>query len=182
MRLCLRGTISEKMNSCRAIIARGIMRMLPETRCFALKRALWRWAGTKVGQNVRICSSAFILGAGELEIGDDTWIGHQVFIETGSKVTIGAHVDIGPRVYIGTGSHKIDAAGPHTAGEGTSNPIVISDGVWLGETATVLPGVTIGKKSLIGAGSVVTHDIEAMVVAFGVPAKPHRTLGNGTVR
>ena len=166
------------MNTFRAIIVRGIQNLLPETSCFALKRALWRWTGAIIGRNVRICSSAFILGAGTLEIGDDTWIGHQVFIETGSKVTIGAHVDIGPRVYIGTGSHKMDAIGAHTAGEGTSEPIIIEDGVWLGANSTILPGVTVGRKAMIGAGSVVTHDIEAMVVAFGVPARPRRALEN----
>ncbi len=164
------------MKSYRAIIARGIMCLLPETRCFAFKRALWSWAGAKIGQNVRICSSAFILGVGELEIGDDTWIGHQVFIETGSKVTIGAHVDIGPRVYIGTGSHKIDAVGSHTAGEGTSTPIVIEDGVWLGANVTILPGVTIGRKALVAAGSVVTRDFHEYSLLAGVPASVKRFL------
>ncbi len=164
------------MNTRRAIVVRGIMRLLPETACFALKRALWRWAGVKIGSNVRICSSAFILGAGELEVGDDTWIGHQVFIETGSKVTIGSFVDIGPRVYIGTGSHRIDAVGAHTAGEGTSEPIVIEDGVWLGANVTVLPGVTIGKKALVGAGAVVTRDVGANCLAIGVPARNVRPI------
>ena len=164
------------MNSRRAILVRGIMRILPETRCFALKRSLWRWAGVIIGQRVRICSSAFILGTGELKIGEDTWIGHQVFIETGSKVTIGSFVDIGPRVYIGTGSHKIDAIGEHTAGEGTSEPITIENGVWLGANVTVLPGVTIGKKALVGAGAVVTHCIPPFKIAIGVPAACIRNL------
>ena len=164
------------MNTCRAIIVRGIMCLLPETRCFALKRILWRWVGAKIGNNVRICSSAFILGSGELVIGDETWIGHQVLIETGSKVTIGAHVDIGPRVYIGTGSHKIDAIGSHTAGEGTSAPIAIGDGVWIGANATILPGIEIGEKTIIGAASVVTHNIATRVVAFGIPCMEKHPL------
>ena len=164
------------MNTRRAIIVRGIMRFLPETCCFALKRSLWRWAGAKVGRNVRICSSAFIMGAGELEIGEDTWVGHQVFIETGSKVSIGAYVDIGPRVYIGTGSHKIDVEGKQTAGEGTSEAIVIEDGVWLGANATVLPGTTIGKKTLVGAGALVTRSIESFCVAVGIPARSVRSF------
>lgn len=164
------------MNTCRAIIVRGIMRLLPETCCFALKRSLWRWAGAKIGRNVRICSSAFILGAGELIIGDETWIGHQVFIETGSKVSIGSYVDIGPRVYIGTGSHKIDVEGKHTAGEGTSEAIVIEDGVWLGANAIVLPGTTIGKKTLVGSGALVTRSLEPFCVAIGIPARSVRKI------
>ncbi len=167
------------MNTKRAIIVRGIMKLLPETSCFGLKRALWRWAEAKIGKNVRICSSAFIIGGGELEIGDDTWIGHQVFIETSSRVEIGSHVDIAPRVYIGTGTHEIDATGVHSAGEGMSKPIKIEDGVWRGANALVLPGVTIGMKSVIGGGAVVTRNIDALKVAIGIPAKHSRSLISG---
>ena len=164
------------MHTFRAILARAVMHMLPETRCWGLKRLLWRWAGARIGRNVRICSSAFILGAGDLSIGDNTWIGHQVFIETGSRVAIGANVDIAPRVYIGTGSHRIDPVGSHSAGEGTSQPIVIEDGAWLGANATILPGVTIGEKAVVGAGAVVTKSIPPRTVAVGCPAKAVRPL------
>ena len=152
------------------------MKFLPETTCFGLKRLLWRWAGAKIGRDVRICSSAFILGAGELSIGDGTWIGHQVYVETGSRVDIGANVDLAPRVYIGTGSHEIDAVGPRSAGKGTSLPVAIGDGAWIGANAVILPGVTIGEKTVIGAGAVVTKSIPARAVAVGCPAKAVRPL------
>lgn len=77
-----------------------IFRLLPETSCFALKRSLFRFAGAKIGKNVRICSSVHIMGCGELIIGDDVWIGHEVFISTTSRVEIGNYVDIAPMVYI----------------------------------------------------------------------------------
>lgn len=54
--------------------------------------------------------------------------------------------------------------------EGTSKPVVISDNVWIGANVVVLPGVTIGKGSVISANSVVTKDIPQMVVAGGNPA------------
>ena len=164
------------MNPKRAIIARGIMKLLPETTCFGLKRMLWRWAGAIIKTNVRICSSAFILGSGKLEIGEDSWIGHQVFIETGSNIIIGSYVDIAPRVYIGTGSHVIDATGKHVAGEGTSQPIIIQDGAWIGANATILPGITIGSKAIVGAGAVVTQDVPKATVVVGIPAKPLKTV------
>ena len=164
------------MNSKRAIIARGIMKLLPETTCFGLKRMLWRWAGAKIKPNVRICSSALIIGNGELEIGEDTWIGHQVFIETVSKVSIGSYVDIGPRAYIGTGSHIIDPSGKHSAGKGISEPIVIEDGTWIGANATILPGITIGSKAIVGAGAVVTKNVIKANIVVGVPARVLRTL------
>ena len=172
----IRKPLSAKVNPKRAIIVRAIMKLLPEPTCFGLKRILWRWAGATIKSNVRICSSAFILGSGNLEIGEDTWIGHQVFIETGSNITIGSYVDIAPRVYIGTGSHVIDATGKHIAGEGTSQPIIIQDGAWIGANATILPGVTIGAKAIVGASAVVTRNVPQATLVIGIPAKPFRTI------
>jgi galactoside O-acetyltransferase len=57
-----------------------------------------------------------------------------------------------------------------------SFPITIGDNVWLGGNVMVLPGVTIGENSVIGAGSVVTKDIPANVVAFGSPCKVYREI------
>lgn len=158
------------MNTKRAIIVRGIMKLLPETSCFGLKRLLWRWAGAKVGHNVRICSSAFILGAGELEIGDDTWIGHQVMLIASSRISIGARVDIGPRVYIGTGTHKLQFKGKRCAGENISINILIEDGCWLGANVTILPGVKIQKMTMVAAGAVVTSSFSGYSLLAGIPA------------
>lgn len=58
-------------------------RLMPETRFFGLKASLLRWCGAKIGMNVRICSSASFYGCGELNIGDDVWIGHRTMICTG---------------------------------------------------------------------------------------------------
>ena len=57
-----------------------------------------------------------------------------------------------------------------------SFPITIGDNVWIGGNVMVLPGVTIGENSVIGAGSVVTRDIPANVVAFGAPCKVYREI------
>jgi acetyltransferase-like isoleucine patch superfamily enzyme len=157
-------------------LAKLIFSLLPETRLFGVKARLLRLAGARLGENVRVCSSATILGSGDLVIGDDTWVGHQVLICAGSRVTIGAAVDIGPRVYIGTGTHEIDQDGPHSAGTGINKDVVIEDGVWLGVGSVVLPGVTIGTKSVIAAGAVVTEDVPPHVLAGGVPARVLRNL------
>jgi galactoside O-acetyltransferase len=53
-----------------------------------------------------------------------------------------------------------------------SAPVVIEDDVWLGANAVVLPGIRIGKGAIVGAGAVVTHDVEAMSIVAGVPARP----------
>lgn len=58
----------------------------------------------------------------------------------------------------------------------TSHPITLEDDVWIGANAVICGGVTIGKGSVIGAGSVVTRDIPAGVVAAGVPCRPIRAI------
>ncbi len=152
-------------------VARIIWRFLPETRCFAIKRAMLRLAGAEVGPGVRLCSSVTILGTGRLRIGADTWVGHQVLLCVNSSVVIGANVDLGPRVFIGDGTHEIDAAGLRSAGRGITREVQIGDGAWLGVAVSVLPGVTIGRKAVIAAGAVVNRAIPDNCVAAGVPAE-----------
>lgn len=151
-------------------------RLMPETRAFRVKAACLRWCGAHVGANVRICSSATFLGKGHLEIGEDTWIGHQALICSSAVVKIGDCVDIGPQVYIGTGTHDLDPTGPHSAGQGVNRPIEIGDGAWLGARTMVLPGVTIGHKAVTAAGAVVTQDVPPLHLVGGVPARMIRPL------
>ena len=135
-------------------LVRLLFHITPETRLFGFKSYLLRMAGINVGKNVRVCSSATILGSGCLGIGDDTWLGQQVLICAGSRVTIGKAVDIGPRVYIGTGTHVIDSEHAHTA----------------------RLGITVGEKSVIAAGAVVTKDVPPRVLAGGIPARVIRDI------
>lgn len=162
------------MSPFRLWIYKRLTGWLPETRCFGLKAALLRWAGAKIGKNVRIGSSAMIIGCGELEIGDDVWIGAKALIALSSpaKVTIGSHVDIGPGVMIVTGSHKIEPNGDHIGGEGTSESVTIGDGSWICARATILPDVKLAQKTLVAAGAVVTERCaETNCLLAGIPAK-----------
>lgn len=143
---------------------------------FGLKAMLLRFAGAKIGRNVRVCSSVTILGWGRLEIGDDTWVGPMTFVFCGASVSIGKCVDIGPQVYIGTGSHQIDKLGPHSAGLGFNKDIVIEDGAWLGAGAMILPGVVIGRKTVVAAGAVVIESARERMVIAGVPAREIRPI------
>ena len=145
--------------------------MLPDTRFFGLKRTLLRICGAKIEDGVRICSSATFIGTGDLFIGKDTWIGHQVFISSSSSVTIGESVDIAPRVYIGTGTHEIDPNGKHVAGRGVNKDIAIGNGAWLCANSVILPGVSIGNKSIVAAGAVVNKSCGHNELIAGVPAK-----------
>lgn len=91
-------------------------------------------------------------------------------------ITIGNDVMLAPNVVITTTGHPIkpDLRRVHAQ---YSLPVVIEDDVWVGAGAIILPGVTIGKNSVIGAGSVVTKDIPANSVALGTPCAVVREIG-----
>lgn len=167
------------MKTKRLILVRIIMNLLPETHFFNIKNKLLRWAGIKIGRNVRICSSVRFLGNGEIEIGNDVWIGHESMIVSTSSIKIGNHVDIAPRVFIGTGTHEIDSNGPHSAGKGKNISVCVGNGVWICVNSTILPGSDIGNKTIIAAGSVVKGFLPERVIAGGNPAAPLKTLEDG---
>ena len=93
----------------------------------------------------------------------------------GAKVTFGDNVFIGPSCGFHTATHPLDVE-RRNAGLEWAYPITVGNNVWFGANVTVLPGVTIGDNCVIGAGSVVTHDIPANVVAFGNPCRVQRSL------
>ncbi len=97
-----------------------------------------------------------------------------VALDVGS-ITIGDDVQIGPNVQLLTPTHPVEAD-LRRAGWEAAEPITIGANVWLGGGVIVLPGVTIGENSVVGAGSVVTRDLPADIVAMGNPARVSRWL------
>lgn len=95
------------------------------------------------------------------------------FIDDG-EIRIGKNVLFGPAVTIATVGHPIH---PEMRGYMYADPVTICDNVWVGGGSTICPGVTIGENSVIGAGSVVTGDIPANVVAAGNPCRVLREIG-----
>lgn len=157
-----------------------LVRLLPETRLFALKRAIYRLCGAEIAPGVRICSSAVFLGPGRLSIGQNTWVGHQVMIVTGASVMIGAEVDIAPRVFIGTGTHA-PGTPEKAAGPGTHLPVAIGEGCWLGAGSMILPGTTLARVTTVGAGAIVTRSTETPgTTIVGNPARAMRGLLDDT--
>lgn len=104
-----------------------------------------------------------------------TVINYNCVILDTSPVHIGAGAFIAPGVCLSCAGHSIDAS-QRSEGISTSKPIRLEDDVWIGANAVVCGGVTIGKGSVIGAGSVVTRDIPAGVVAAGSPCRPIRPV------
>lgn len=108
--------------------------------------------------------------------GNGIRLGHNVFINynctilDGGLVTIGDNVKIGPNCQLYTPQHPFDHVLRRKAVE-TAYPVTIGEDTWLGGGVIVCPGVTIGKRCIIGAGSVVTKDIPDDTIAAGNPAR-----------
>ncbi len=92
-----------------------------------------------------------------------------------AKVTIGNNVLFAPSVQIYTATHPLNAAERRKWLE-SAKPITIGSDVWVGGGAIICPGVTIGDRTVIGAGSVVTKDIPSDVIAAGNPARVIREI------
>lgn len=110
-----------------------------------------------------------------IHIGARTFINFEpVFLDC-NTITIGEDVQMGPGVHIYTATHPLDAT-ERNSGVESALPVVIGDSVWLGGRVVVCPGVTIGARTVVGAGSVVVKDLPAGVLAVGNPCRVIRTL------
>ena len=107
--------------------------------------------------------------------GKTVTIGKGTYINSNLTLVDGSGVLIGPNVLIASTGHPVHyKLRPH--GEMYSFEVVIGDNVWIGGNVSVCPGVTIGENSVVGAGSVVTRDIPANVVAAGNPCRVIREI------
>ena len=110
-----------------------------------------------------------------IHVGDYFYANYDTVILDGAKVTIGDRVLFGPKVGLYTSNHSFDAR-ERELGGCIAKPITIGNRCWLAANVTVLPGVTIGDDVIIGAGSVVTHDIPSNVIAVGNPCHVLREI------
>lgn len=110
-----------------------------------------------------------------LNVGKNFYTNHNCTILDGAKVTFGDNVFIAPNCVISTAGHAIDAE-QRAKGLEFALPINVGDNVWIGANVSVLPGVTIGSNTIIGAGSVVNKDISEGVIAAGIPCKVIRKI------
>lgn len=111
-----------------------------------------------------------------ITIGDKVFFNFNCVILDVAPVRIGSRVLFGPAVQIYAATHPLSAAERRTGLEG-GKPVEIGDDVWVGGGAIICPGVRIGARSVIGAGSVVTRDIPEGVLAAGNPCRVIRAIG-----
>lgn len=110
-----------------------------------------------------------------ITIGNNFYTNHNCTILDGAKVTFGDNVFIAPNCVFSTAGHPIDFS-QRIQGLEIALPITVGDNVWIGANVSVLPGVSIGNNTIIGAGSVVNKDIPEGVIAAGVPCKVIRKI------
>ena len=106
-------------------------------------------------------------------IGKGCYLGFGLSILNAGRITIGNNVLMASNVLISSESHGMDPESdiPYMDQPLLSEDVTIGDGVWIGQNVCILPGVTIGEKAIIGAGSIVTRSIPSYCIAVGNPAK-----------
>ena len=129
----------------------------------------------KVGHNVWIEPDFRCEFGKNITIGDNVYINFGCIILDCGEVTIGNDTLLGPNIGIYPVNHALDAQ-ERINGGCISKPVHIKEQVWLGGDVKILAGVTIGAKSIIGSGSVVTKDIPSGVIAAGNPCKVIRYI------
>ncbi len=112
-----------------------------------------------------------------IELGERVFFNFNCVVLDVCRVTVGDHTLFGPAVQLLTATHPTDAARRRVEEGGA--PIAIGADVWVGGGAIVLPGVTIGSRTIIGAGSVVTRDVPDDVLAVGNPCRVVRAIEPG---
>lgn len=158
-----------------------------------MRRAIWRAVARRFGNGIQIGSGVGFKHLETFEIGNGVFIGAQAYIQGrfDGRCVIGDHVWIGPQSYfdardlvieeyVGWGPGAKVLGSVHT-GSPVDVPVVQTDleikpvriGAWadIGTGAIVLPGVTVGRGSIVGAGAVVTEDVPPFAVVAGVPAR-----------
>jgi acetyltransferase-like isoleucine patch superfamily enzyme len=127
-----------------------------------------------LGSNIYVGHQTILKGyyKNEMMIGDNTWIGQGCFFHSAGGLRIGQNVGIGPHVKIITSRHAEESIDvPILFSRIEMAQVVIEDDCDLGVGSIVLPGVTIGCGSQVGAGAVVTKDVEPYSIVTGIPAR-----------
>lgn len=129
----------------------------------------------KTGERLHINAPFHCDYGWNIEVGENFYANYNLTILDVGKVTIGDNVLLAPNVSLYTAGHPIHPDSRNSGYE-YGIPITIGDNVWIGGNVVVLPGVTIGSNSVIGAGSVVSRDVPEWVVAAGNPCRVIRTI------
>lgn len=138
-----------------------------------IREIMGRLTGKKMDDSFRMFPPFYTDFGKNIIIGRDVFINSGCHFQDQGGITIGDGSLIGHNVVLATINHDLS---PLQNRENHYAPIVIEDHVWIGSNATILPGVTIGRWSVVAAGAVVTKDVEKFTIVGGVPAKKIRKV------
>lgn len=141
-----------------------------EERCALLKKILG-----KTGEKLVILQPFYCDYGMNIEIGENFYANYHCTMLDAAKIIFGENVFIGPNCSFYTAGHPLDAE-QRRHGLEYAKSIEVGNNVWIGGNVVVLPGVHIGNNSVIGAGSIVSKDIPANVVAAGNPCLVLRSI------
>lgn len=144
-----------------------ILRWIGYIPLYFVRRAFYRLSGVKIGRGSTIHMWCNFFNPSKIEIGEDTIIGDHAFLDGRSLLKIGNHVSIASSVMIYNSEHDINAEDFHA----NLDTVTIEDYVYIGARVIVLPGVTIGRGSVVASGAVVTKDVLPLSIVAGIPAK-----------
>ena len=139
------------------------------------KEALLRSILGRCGKNVTLLSPFHCDYGKQIEIADNVFINYNCVMLDVGRIVIGENTLLGPNVCLAAAGHPIHPLSRRSGYE-YGAPITIGKDVWLGANVVVCPGVHIGDGSVVGAGSVVTKDIPANVIAAGNPCRVLRPI------
>jgi acetyltransferase-like isoleucine patch superfamily enzyme len=160
------------------LLAERIVRAPVHSR---LRPAMLRMLGARIGRGVRIDEVMFInlsVGFRNLVIHDCAYVGAGTIVDLTGTIEVGAHTSISPGCTLMSHSDPGSTYGNELASHypRTSNGIRIGAHCWVGCRSTILDGVTIGDRAVVGAASLVTRDVDTEMIAFGIPARVMRRL------
>jgi len=137
--------------------------------------ALLREIVGELAKGAFICPPLYCTYGRHIHLGQGSYINMGATLLDNAPIRIGAGVMIGPNVQIYTAAHALEAD-ERLQGVETALPVTIEDRVWIGGGAILLPGVTIGREAIVGAGAVVSKDVPAGARVVGNPARilPHQ--------
>lgn len=155
----------------RLLIAQMLVGSLPSFFANRLRIAVLRAAGFRIGLGTIMWGMPTITGSGDIQqllsIGHHCGFNVGCYMDVTAPITIGNHVGIGHDVMILTSTYETGPGGQR-AGNAIHAPVVIEDGAWVGARCTVMPGVTIGAGSVIGATMVISKDVPANTLMIGL--------------
>jgi acetyltransferase-like isoleucine patch superfamily enzyme len=150
--------------------------ILPQTRGF-----LMRACGATIGADSIIGNISFAnlyhYGFSRIIIGNKVFVGDEASLDCRGGITIEDNVTVSNRtqivthINVGYADHPLQKDYPTQEGR-----VIMKNGSYIGTGAIILPGITIGREAVVGAGAVVTHDVSARIVVAGVPAKKIKKL------